>query len=181
MTRMTSPHIRTGLLVAATAFLLDQLTKWVVISLLSLQTKRIIELLPIFNLTWAENCGISLSLFAKCTDTQRWILVAVTGVVALVVAVWMTRERARGDVIALALVLGGALGNILDRIRFGYVVDFADLHFGDFRPFLIFNVADACITIGVLILVARALLIGDKAATGNAPQARDQGGTPPPA
>ena len=56
------------------------------------------------------------------------------------------------------MVLGGALGNILDRIRFGHVVDFADLHFGEFRPFLIFNVADAAISIAVVILLLRAFL-----------------------
>ncbi len=60
--------------------------------------------------------------------------------------------------ILLGLVLGGALGNILDRARFGYVVDFADLHFGDWRPFLVFNVADAAITVGVLVLLIRAFL-----------------------
>src|SRR3546814_6933758 len=102
---------------------------------------------------WAENCGISLSMFASCTDTTRWTLVAVTGIVAAAVAFWMTREQAKGDVIALAMILGGALGNIVDRVRFGYVVDFADLHFGDFPPFMIFNVADACLTLGVLLLV----------------------------
>jgi signal peptidase II len=121
------------------------------------------EILPFFNLTWAENCGISLSMFSRCDDTQRWILVAITALVAIAVAVWMTRERAKGDVFALSLILGGAIGNILDRIRHGFVVDFADLHFGTFRPFLIFNVADACITIGVLLLVARALLLREKA------------------
>ena len=163
MTVSRSPHLRFGLLVAAFAFLLDQVSKWVVMVPLSLEMKRVIDILPIFRLTWAENCGISLSMFASCTDTTRWTLVAVTGLVAAAVAVWMTRERARGDVIALALILGGALGNIVDRTRYGYVVDFADLHFGDFRPFMIFNVADACITIGVLLLVARAILLGDKA------------------
>ena len=163
MTHTRSPYLRFGLIVAAVAFLLDQVTKWIVIVPLSLEAKRVIEILPIFNLTWAENCGISLSMFASCTDTTRWTLVAVTGIVAAAVAFWMTREQQRGDVIALALILGGALGNIVDRVRFGYVVDFADLHFGDFRPFMIFNVADACITVGVLLLVARALLLGEKA------------------
>ncbi|HEY0115440.1 MAG TPA: signal peptidase II, partial [Allosphingosinicella sp.] len=67
-------------------------------------------------------------------------------------------EKRRDDAWGLALVLGGALGNIVDRIRFGYVVDFADLHFGEWRPFLVFNVADAAITIGVLLLLVRALL-----------------------
>jgi len=162
-----SPHLKTGLAVAVLAFVLDQLTKWVVIDVLSLQRKGQIEIFEIFNLTWAENCGIALSLLSKCNDTTRWSLVALTSVVATAVLVWMTRERARGDVIALAMIFGGALGNIVDRVRYGYVADFADLHFGDFRPFLIFNVADACITIGVLLLVARALLLSDKADNGD--------------
>ena len=59
----------------------------------------------------------------------------------------------------MALILGGALGNIVDRVRYGYVVDFADLHFGEWRPFLVFNVGDAAITIGVLLLLVRALLM----------------------
>ncbi|GAA0866693.1 signal peptidase II [Sphingopyxis soli] len=160
-----SPHLRFGLVIAAIAFVLDQAAKWIVTIPLSLETKPYgqIELLPFFNLTWAENCGISLSMFAKCNDTTRWTLAAVTAFVALAVGVWMTREKAKGDVIALALILGGALGNIVDRIRLGYVVDYADLHFGTFKPFMIFNVADACISIGVLLLVARALLLGEKA------------------
>ena len=62
----------------------------------------------------------------------------------------------------LGLILGGALGNIVDRYRFGYVVDFADFHIGEFRPFLIFNVADAAITIGVVIILARALFMREK-------------------
>ena len=175
MTSKRSPHLRFGLLLAAFAFLLDQVSKWIVITPLSLEAKRVIDILPIFRLTWAENTGISLSLFAGGGETMRWILVGVTAAVALAVAIWMTREKAKGDVIALAMILGGALGNIVDRIRFGYVVDFADLHFGDFRPFLIFNVADACITIGVLLLVARALLLSEKAPA--AEQSKDQAAT----
>ena len=108
----------------------------------------------------------------RASPPQVLTLVAVTAIVAAAVALWMTREKARGDVIALAMILGGALGNIIDRVRFGYVVDFADLHFGAFRPFMIFNVADACITLGVLLLVARALLLGEKApAAGATPSA----------
>lgn len=168
MTNSRSPHLRFGLLIAAFAFLLDQVTKWVIINPLSLEPKGVIEILSFFDLRWAENCGISLSMFASCTDTTRWTLVAVTGVVAAAVGFWMTREQAKGDVIALALILGGALGNIVDRVRYGYVVDYADLHIGDFRPFMIFNVADACITLGVLLLVARALLLGEKASDADA-------------
>ena len=91
------------------------------------------------------------------------MLVALTAGIALIVGVWMWREKLRGDVLGLALVLGGAAGNIVDRIRYGYVVDYADLHFGTFRPFYIFNLADAAITIGVLILLARAFLMREKA------------------
>src|SRR3546814_20217744 len=90
---------------------------------------------------WAENCGISLSMFASCTDTTRWTLVAVTGIVAAAVAFWLTREQAQGDVIALAMIPGGALGNNVARVGFGYVVAFAYLHLCDFRPFMIFHIA----------------------------------------
>ena len=150
---------RTGYAVALIVFALDQLTKWLVIGPLQLQTVGQIELLPIFNLTWTENYGISLGLLRASSDTARWMLVGLTSAIALGVAVWIGREKERGDQIALGMVLGGALGNILDRIRFGYVADFADLHFGEFRPFLIFNVADAAISIGVVILLLRAFLI----------------------
>ena len=151
-----------GFTVAAVVFAADQLVKWLMIGPLDLQAVRQIVLLPIFNLSWTENNGISLGLFNAESEVGRWMLVAVTGAIALTVAVWIGREKQRGDQIALGMVLGGALGNILDRIRFGYVVDFADLHFGDIRPFLVFNVADAAISIGVVILLLRAFLIRDE-------------------
>lgn len=175
MSTPRSPHLRFGLMIAAVAFILDQLAKWIVTVPLSLETKPYgsIEIVPFFNLTWAQNYGISLSMFSDQSPTTRWILVAVTAAVALAVAVWMTREKAKGDVVALALILGGALGNIVDRVRLGYVVDYADLHIGSFRPFMIFNVADACITIGVLLLVARALLLGEKAPAADAKPSAD--------
>jgi signal peptidase II len=151
-----------GFTVAAIVFALDQLAKWIVAGPLQLQSVRQIVLLPIFNLSWTENQGISLGLLNAETAIGRWLLVAVTGAIAIGVAVWIGREKQRGDQIALGMVLGGALGNILDRIRFGYVVDFADLHFGDFRPFLVFNVGDAAISIGVVILLLRAFLTRDR-------------------
>ena len=145
--------------VAAIIFLADQLSKWLMIGPLNLQQVGQIELLPIFNLTWTENRGISLGLLTADGELGRWLLVAMTAAIAAGIAWWITREHKTGDQVALGLVLGGAIGNILDRIRFGYVVDFADLHFGDFRPFLVFNVADAAISIGVVILLLRAFLV----------------------
>lgn len=147
-----------GFALAFIVFLADQLIKWLMVGPLQLHVVRQIELLPIFNLTWTENYGISLGLFNAESDFGRWVLVAVTAAIATGVAVWLLLERNRGDAAGLGLVLGGALGNILDRVRFGYVVDFADLHFGDFRPFLVFNVADAAISIGVVTLLLRAFL-----------------------
>jgi signal peptidase II len=152
---------------AIVIFIIDQLTKWIVSVPLALQARGQIEILPIFNLTWVENNGISLGLLNATTPTGRWMLVAMTGAIAIAVAWWITREEKRGDQLALSLVLGGALGNIVDRVRHGYVVDFADLHFGAFRPFLVFNVADAAISIGVVILLLRAFLVREKAPEGS--------------
>ncbi|MBA3510725.1 signal peptidase II [Sphingomonas sp.] len=163
-----------GFAIALVVFALDQLTKWFVAGPLELESVGQIVLLPIFNLSWTENYGISLGLFNAKTEVGRWMLVAVTGAIAIGVAIWLGREKQRGDQLALGMVLGGALGNILDRVRFGYVVDFADLHFRTWpeqlcwsyandacRPFLVFNVADAAISIGVVILLLRAFLIRD--------------------
>ena len=150
--------------IALGVFALDQIVKWAMIGPLALREVGQIVLLPIFALTWTENTGVSLGLLSATSDTGRWALVALTGVIALGVAFWITREKNRWDQLALALVLGGALGNILDRARLGYVVDFLDLHFGDFRPFMVFNVADAAITGGVALLLVRSLLLRDKPA-----------------
>ncbi|WP_374293644.1 signal peptidase II [Sphingomonas sp.] len=156
---------RTGLLVALALFIADQASKLFVTQGLGIRyLGDVREVLPIFALRFVPNYGISLGLLTADGTLQRWALVALTSAIAVGVAVWMTRERNRADQIALGCVLGGALGNILDRARLGYVVDFADLHFGEWRPFLVFNVADAAITIGVLVLLVRALLVRDKAA-----------------
>jgi len=155
--------MRSAYLTALGVFLVDQLTKWIVIGPLALRERAQIEILPIFNLTWVENRGISLGLFTAEGELGRWLLVAMTAAIAIGVAYWIRKEEAQGDRFALALVLGGALGNIVDRARFGYVVDFADLHFGTIRPFLVFNVADAAISIGVVILLVRAFVMSRKA------------------
>ena len=151
-----------GFGVAAIVFLLEQITKAIVLGPLDLRNVLQIEILPIFNLTYTENHGISLGLFQASSDAMRWVLVIGTSLVAAGVAYWIAREERRWDQVALGMVLGGALGNILDRVRHGYVVDFADLHFGEFRPFFIFNVADAAISIGVAILLLRAFLVKER-------------------
>ena len=108
------------------------------------------------------NIFLGLGLLVASSEASRWLLVALTAAIATVVIVWITRERNPADTLALGLVLGGALGNILDRVRVGFVIDYADLHFGSWRPFLVFNLADAAITFGVLIILARSFLIREK-------------------
>jgi signal peptidase II len=155
---MVSRHL--GFVVALLIFAVDQLTKWIVTGPLGVdQVGDQERILPIFNLTFTQNPGISLGLFEARSATGQWILIAVTAAIAIGVAIWIRREKQRGDQLALGMVLGGAIGNILDRARFGYVVDFADLHFGSVQPFLVFNVADAAISIGVVILLLRAFLL----------------------
>jgi signal peptidase II len=153
-----------GLAVAACVFAADQAAKWLVLNPLHLversSTGAGIEILPFFRFVYVENPGVSMRFLPAEAPAMRWVLVAATAGIAAFVFAWMWREKRRGDAAALALVLGGALGNIADRARLGFVVDFADLHFGGFSPFLVFNVGDAAITIGVLLLLARALLGG---------------------
>ena len=153
-----------AILTALAVFALDQLVKyWVTGPLGIAQLGDVREIVSIFNLRFVPNVGVSLGLLAADSDTMRWGLVAMTGAIAVGVAVWISRERNRQDLIALGLILGGALGNIVDRVRFGYVVDFLDfsgLHF----PW-VFNVADSGITIGVALLLAETLLTPDKAKT----------------
>ena len=123
---------RTGLLIAGVVFVVDQLAKWFVTGPLGIDYLGAFRtILPIFDLRFTQNQGVSLGMLRAETETTRWLLVAFTGAIAAAVAVWMFREPRRGDQVALGLVLGGALGNILDRVRLGYVVDFADLHFGE--------------------------------------------------
>ena len=165
-----------GLALAALVAIIDQAVKWYVIGPLQLRQVLTIDLLPFFDLTYTENRGVSLGMFEASSMETRWALVAVTAGIALMVLVWMMREKRLADIAGLALILGGALGNIRDRYDLGYVIDFADFHIGTFRPFLIFNVADAAITIGVVIILARSLLVRDKdtTSTGETPRGEAQ-------
>lgn len=152
-----------GLIIAGLIIAVDQFVKWLMVGPLQLEPRGLqgIELIPFFKLTYAENWGVSMGMLTANSDTQRWLLVALTGVITAIVAGWMWREDKKWDVIALSMILGGAAGNLIDRIRLGFVVDYADLHIGEFRPFFIFNFADMMITFGVVILIVRAFLLRD--------------------
>lgn len=170
-----NPVIRLRLLGFALAALLFAVDQWIKNYMrhgLQLQDLHQIELLPVFRLSWVENYGVSLGMFTAQSMEMRWGLVAMTALIAVVVGAWLLRENKRWDIVPLAMVLGGALGNIRDRVKFGYVVDYADLHFGEFRPFLVFNLADAAISIGVVIILARSFLSREKPAQADAEPAQ---------
>jgi len=153
-----------GLVIAALVLLADQWIKWFVTVELRLWEVRAIDLSPWFDLRWAQNYGVSFSMFSATSVEMRWLLVLLTTAIAAGVLFWMMVEKAMADIAALAMVLGGALGNIRDRATNGYVIDYADLHWGSFRPFQIFNLADAAISVGVVIILARSFLSREKRA-----------------
>lgn len=164
-----------GMALALAVFVIDRAVKALMVGPLALRERGVIDLLPMFDLRYAENYGVSFGMFSATSLEMRWGLIAVTALIATGVFIWMLRETLRGDILGLGLVLGGAIGNIYDRLTFGYVIDYADLHFGEWRPFQIFNLADVAITFGVLILLARSFKSrekphdsGDDTATENA-------------
>lgn len=155
-----------GLGLALVVFAIDRAVKALMVGPLMLRERGVIDLLPIFDWRYAENYGVSFGMFSANSLEMRLGLIGVTALIATGVFIWMLRETARGDVLGLGFVLGGALGNIFDRLAYGYVIDYADLHFGEWRPFQIFNLADVAITFGVLILLARSFKSREKPATG---------------
>ena len=163
-----------GLALAAAIFAADQWLKGFVTGPLGLtRVGDHLDLLPFFDFTLTHNYGVSLGMFEATSPEMRWGLVGLTGLIATVVFVWLLRERKLWDIAGLALILGGALGNIRDRWLYGYVIDYADFHIGTIQPFMIFNVADAAITVGVLIVLARALFMREKPPTPQGDQQAD--------
>lgn len=114
-----------------------------------------IDFLPFLSLRLTFNDGISFSLFSATADTGRLALLAVTGILTLVIASWAWRVRG-SERLALCVILGGALANLIDRAFFGVVTDFLDLHFGTWHLF-VFNLADVWISLGVVFLFAATL------------------------
>lgn len=151
-----------GLGLAAVVFALDRVVKAVMTGPLALPSRGVIDVLPMFDFRYAENYGVSFGMFTATSLEMRLGLIVVTALIATGVLIWMLRETERGDLLGLGLILGGAAGNIFDRMAYGYVVDYADLHIGEWRPFQIFNLADVAITFGVLILLARSFKSREK-------------------
>lgn len=141
---------------ALVIIVLDQATKAWIMSGLNLRDLGRVEIWPpIFNFTWVENRGVSFGLFGD--GSARWMLSLFSIVVAGVLAWWALRADRRLLITAIGLIMGGAVGNVIDRIRFGFVVDFLDFSGTGVFPW-VFNVADSAITIGVVLLILDSLL-----------------------
>jgi signal peptidase II len=131
--------------------LADQITKWIVLARFAPLER--LEITPFFNLVLAFNKGAAFSFLAGAGGWQTPLLVAFALVAAIVVSVLLLRSPGRRLFCAgLALILGGAVGNVIDRLRFGHVVDFLDLHAGGWH-WPAFNVADSAITVGAALLI----------------------------
>lgn len=152
---------RLGLTIALIALSLDWLSKWWVMNILDLKVVQQVQILPFFTLQWAENRGISFSMFTADGELGRWILVAITVLIVIGLGFWLRSVHTRLLAVALGLVIGGAIGNIHDRALYGYVVDFFQFHVGNWS-FAIFNVADSAISIGAALLIWDAFWGQDK-------------------
>jgi len=135
---------------------LDQISKQLVES--SLLVYERVSLLPFFNLTLAYNEGAAFSFLSDQGGWQRWLFTALAVIVSGVLIAWMKQLRRQDRLlaIALSLIVGGAVGNLIDRILFGYVVDFLDFHYGQWH-WPAFNIADSAIFLGVVLILLDAL------------------------
>lgn len=152
--------IRFGLIVAVVVLVLDQLVKAWVLMGVRLQDLGKIEISGVFDLTFVRNYGVSFGLMRAESDLARWGLVTLSAVISGVFFWWLRTAPRTLTALSLGLVIGGAIGNMIDRIRFGYVVDFLDFS-GLYFPY-VFNVADAAITVGAAALVLDYLINGDE-------------------
>jgi signal peptidase II len=137
---------------------LDQFTKQLIVDRFEYAER--LTLLPVLDLTLVYNTGAAFSFLADASGWQRWFFATLALVVGAVIVVWMRRLKARSQWMlscALALILAGALGNVIDRIRLGHVIDFILVHWDD-AWFPAFNVADSAITVGAAMLLLDAFL-----------------------
>lgn len=145
---------------------LDQITKaWILDGLSLREVGRVPVLPPVLNLTYVENTGVSFGLFGG--GSARWLLTVFSIAVAGALAWWALKAERRILVSAIGLVIGGAIGNVIDRIRFGYVVDFIDFSGTGVFPW-VFNIADSAITVGVALLILDSVMSERRATVGAA-------------
>lgn len=141
------------------ALVLDQGSKLIVDH--SMQLYQSIPLLPFFNLTYVRNMGAAFSFLSEAGGWQRWFFAGLALVISLVITVWLSRLQKHETLLAaaLSLILGGAVGNLIDRLAYGYVIDFLDVYYGTWH-WPAFNIADSAITLGVILMLAESFGLG---------------------
>lgn len=169
-----------GIVMIFTVIAFDQLSKWVVTELVMKNTKEqslgfiewlstmptkpdymSYEILPFYNIVMVWNYGVSFGMFNNKSQENALILVGIAAIIAFILILWMLRANHKYVAIALGLAIGGAFGNIIDRIRFGAVADFIDIHaFGYHWP--AFNVADSAIVVGIGYVIIHSLFFEKK-------------------
>ena len=154
--------------VAFLTLVLDQASKFVILDFV-MMPPRVIEVMPIFNLVLVFNKGVSFGIFGGAGDWQPFALSGLALVICAGLVFWQWRQRTMYGAVAVGLIVGGALGNVIDRLRFGAVVDFLDFHLGGWH-WPAFNLSDSAITLGVLVILAVEVLpkrsIRDKTSDG---------------
>jgi len=136
---------------SALIIVLDQASKWVMSSWLSLY--ETVAVIPFFNLTMAHNTGAAFSFLSQAGGWQRWFFVGLALAVSLGLLIWLKKiAKTNLEAMSVSLILGGAIGNVIDRVYFGYVIDFLDVYYGSYH-WPAFNIADSAIVIGAIILV----------------------------
>ena len=147
--------VRFGLLIAVFIVALDQASKWWLLELMG-RDPRVIEVTPFFNFVLGLNRGVSFGLFDSA-EMGPWPFLLLAAAITVALLVWLAKAGQRWTATALGLIIGGAVGNAIDRVRFGGVVDFLDFHaLGRHWP--AFNVADSAICIGVIMILIESLL-----------------------
>lgn len=141
------------------AIILDQWTKLAVSG--AMQYQESIEVMPFFNLTYVHNTGAAFSLLSDAGGWQRWLFAGLAFVISIVISVWIAKLKKQEVLLAvsLSLVLGGAIGNLIDRVAYGYVIDFLDVYYQDWH-WPAFNIADSAICVGVFLMILESFGIG---------------------
>jgi signal peptidase II len=147
--------LRPALALAAAVLALDLLTKWLILEVV-MQPPRVIEVTGFLNLVLVENRGVSFGLFGGQGSWTIWAFSALALAIVVGLLVWLHRRGGVWHTLAVGLICGGALGNVADRLRFGAVVDFVDVHAGSWH-WPAFNLADSAITVGVAVLLVHGL------------------------
>ena len=141
------------------AVVLDQLSKLAVSG--SMQLYQSIPIMPYFKLTYVHNTGAAFSFLSDAGGWQRWFFAGLAIVISAVITVWLSRLKQHETLlaVALSLVLGGAIGNLIDRLAYGYVIDFLDVYYQSWH-WPAFNIADSAITLGVILMLLESFGLG---------------------